>query len=141
MIEFLLWSPDRDAFLFTMQDLTNPLTGTPLASVEDGVLVPSECVRIDEIGPVVKATDEEGNPTEMVEGHHVNMVAYGALADLLTEDMPTEGNIFERTKILGFFETMNRTESQVGEPVGYVGATGVKLVDPDVVNNRVRVWA
>ena len=141
MIEFLLWSPDRDAFVFTMGDLTNPLTGTPLAWLENGELVPSECVRIDEIGPVIKTYDEEGNPAEIVEGHHVNMVAYGALADLLTEDMPTEGTIFERTKILGFFETMKWTPSQVGEPAGYVGATGVKLVDPATVNNRARVWA
>lgn len=147
MIEYLLWSPSREAFLFTMGDLTNPLTGTPLATVEDGVLIPSECVRCDEIGPVTKTPaviDEEGNeisPAVMVVGHHVNMVAYGALADMLTAGMPSDGNVFERTRILSFFGTMNWTPSQVGEPVGYVGTSGVKLFDPAIVNNRVRVWA
>lgn len=54
--------------------------------------------------------------------------------------MPTEGNVLKRTRIKEFFETLNWTASQHGEPVGYVGVTGVKLVDPAVVNNRARVW-
>jgi len=88
-LEYFSWSPTREIFVQTMTDLVNPVTGQPLASVEDDVLIPSEHVRIDEIGPIVKTPatyDEEGNELTaaiMVEGHHVNLWAVGELADLL----------------------------------------------------------
>lgn len=144
IIEYLIWAPDRETFLTAMQGLTNPVTETPLID-EDGN--PSHCVRVDEIGPIVKSPatyDEDGNeiiPAEIVTGHHVNMAAYGELADLLTAGMPSEGTVFETTRILDLLGDMTPTESQVGEPHGLVGASGVKVFGPSAVDRRYRVWA
>lgn len=140
-LEYLSWSPDRDAFVFTMGDLTNPITGTPLATVEEGVLIPSEGVRIDEIGPVIKAPgeyDEEGNEIVspvIVGGHHVNLCAVGALADLLNSNGGWEG-IFP---LLGDMQEMPPTED--GVPQGWQGTSGMRIYPRDFVNHPARVWA
>lgn len=139
IIEYLSWSPDRATFVATMQALISPVTGQPLASVDDetGVLIPSEWVRIDEIGPVVKEPgvyDEDGNEITapvMVEGWHVNLVAYGALAELLgTWD-----------GILAYLGDMVEVASTVGEPEALAGTSGMKIYPPDVVDSPARVWA
>lgn len=146
-IEYLLWAPDRASFLAVMAALQNPLTGEPLAVETEGRLVASDGVRIDEIGPVVKtpaAYDDDGNQLtsgEIVPGHHVNLVAVGALAGLLTSGMPGEGDVFQRTRILSLLGEMDWQPSAVGEPPGLVGTSGVKIYDPATVNHRVRVWA
>jgi hypothetical protein len=149
IIEFGGWTPDRDTFVATMQALKNPLTQEPLATLdEDGeTLIPSACVRIDEIGPVEKVPavlGEDGNivtPALMVEGHHVNLVAYGALADLLTTGLPAEGTIFERTRILSLLGTMNDQPPQDGVPAAKEGTSGMKLFDLGEVSSRARIWA
>lgn len=144
MIEYLLWAPDRDTFLTAMQGLTNPVTETPLIDADGN---PSHCVRVDEIGLIVKSPavyDEDGNEIEaatVIPGHHANMAAYGELADLLTAGMPAEGTVLERTRILDLLGDMTPTESQVGEPHGLVGTSGVKVFGPSAVDHRYRVWA
>jgi hypothetical protein len=147
MIEYLIWSPDRATFIATMEALTNPVTGTPLAEMVEGVLTPSAGVMIDEIGTVTKTpavlneNGEEVTPAVIVDGHHVNMGAYGELAALLTFEMPTEGDVFERTRILELLGAMASQVSKKGEPTGLVGTSGVKLYDPSAVTVRTRVWA
>ena len=140
MIEYLLWSPDRETFIAVMAALQNPVTKTPLAEVIEGELVPSEFVRIDEIGEVVKVPavlDAEGNvvtPAEVTEGHHVNMVAYGALARVLASSGGWSG-------IFPLLGKMDAVEPQDGVPAGWEGASGVRIYPASGVNNRVRVWA
>lgn len=140
MIEYLLWSPDRETFIAVMAALQNPVTKTPLAEVIEGVLAPSEFVRIDEIGEVVKVRavlDEKGNvvtPAEVTEGHHVNMVAYGALAKALTAGGGWNG-------IFPLLGKMDAVEPQDGVPAGWEGASGVRIYPAANVTRRVRVWA
>lgn len=127
MIEYLLWSPDRETFIAVMAALQNPVTKTPLAAVIEGVLVPSEFVRIDEIGEIVK-------DDVTVEGHHVNMVAYGSLAKALTAGGGWSG-------IFPLLGKMDAVEPQDGVPAGWEGASGVKIYSPETVKQRARVWA
>lgn len=142
IIEYLSWSPDRETFLATMAALVNPVTGTPLALVdtETGGLVPSEWVRIDEIGPVVKEPgtyDDDGNevtPAVMVEGHHVNLVAYGALADLLEGGGGWAG-------IFPLLGAMEEVPAEDGVPAAWVGSSGMKIYEAGAVSHRARVWA
>lgn len=128
MIEYLAWTPDRDTFVATMTALVNPITNAPLASLdENGELVPSNGVRIDEIGVVTKAG-------EAVPGHHVNLVAYGALADLLAAGGGWDG-------IFPLLGSMDQVEPQDGVPAGWQGSSGMRIYPAEAVNNRVRVWA
>lgn len=154
-IEMLLWSLDRETFANTMVALTLP-DGRHiawLATEDEPGPTPTSSIRTldvilcDEIGEVVKTPpvlDEEGNvvtPVVVVPGYHVNMVATGWLVGMLTAGMPAEGDIFTRTRILELLGTMNWQPSAVGEPPGFVGTSGVKISDPDVVNHRARRWA
>lgn len=136
-LEYLAWCPDRATFLATMADLINPITGVPLAVVnDDGVLIPSEGVRIDEIGPVVRSYDPEtGEPVEVVEGHHVNLWAVGRLADLLNANGGWEG-IFP---LLGDMQEMPQSED--GVPQGWQGASGMRIYPREHVTTPARVWA
>ncbi len=154
-IEMLLWAPDRETFAATMAGLTLP-GGQHiawLATEDEPGPTPTSSIRTlevilcDEIGEVVMTPavlDEEGNeitPAVIVPGYHVNMVATGWLAAMLTAGMPTEGDIFTRTRILDLLGTMNWQPSAVGEPAGYVGTSGVKIFDPNIINQRARRWA
>lgn len=159
MIEYLLWHSDRAAIVEVLTRLVNPVgafdaaTGeygpAPIATVDEetGELIASHGVLIDEIGPVVKTPpelDDEGDeisPAVIVGGHHVNMAAYGLLADVLAAGKPETGTVFERTAMLDLLGAMDWTESEAGEPPGYVGTSGVKISDPAIVTNRARVWA
>lgn len=154
-IEMLLWAPDRETFAATMAGLTLP-GGQHIAWMatedEPGPTPTSsirtlEVILCDEIGEVVKTPpvlDEEGDivtPAVIVPGYHVNMVATGWLAEMLTVGLPQEGTIFTRTRILDLLGTMNWQPSEVGEPAGYVGTSGVKIFDPNIINQRARRWA
>lgn len=150
MIEFLLHAPNRTIFLAVMQALQNPLTGEPLASIDEetGALVPSPDVRIDEVGTVWKTEpeyDEDGNETVAgvsVPGHHVNLIAVGALAKALTAGMPNEGDILTTTRILSLLGSMEwKPITAEGVPEGYEGTSGVRIFDPAAVSRRTRVWA
>ncbi|WP_336801492.1 hypothetical protein [Kaistia sp. MMO-174] len=141
MIQYLLWAPDRAAFLDAMAVYLNPVTGTPLATVEGGELIPSDCVRIDEIGPIYTATDGEEEP-HVIAGWHVNLVAIGALANLLVAGRPAEGDVFARTRILDLLSNMEWVPiSEIGVPQGWEGPSGVRIFDPAVVATPARVWA
>lgn len=135
-IEYLSWSPDRETFVATMRALINPVTGMPLADLaEDGSLLPSEGCRIDEIGEVVKAWDAEtGAPTETVAGHHVNLLAYGALAEMLAAGGGWDG-------IFPLLGAMNEVPGEDGVPAGWQGTSGMRIYPAEAVNRRVRVWA
>lgn len=137
IIEYLAWSPSRAVFVATITALINPLSQEPLASLdEDGVtLLPSEGVRIDEIGEIIKAIDEEtGQPTEVIAGHHVNLVAHGVLADMLEAGGGWDG-------IFPLLGEMDPVPSEDGVPAGWQGSSGMRIYPADHVNNRVRVWA
>lgn len=154
-IEMLLWALTREIFAATMAGLTLP-GGQHiawLATEEAPGPTPTSSIRTlevilcDEIGEVVKTPaghDDVGNeitPAVVVPGYHANLVATGWLADMLTAGMPTEGDIFTRTRILDLLGTMNWQPSTVGELAGYVGNSGVKIGDPAIVNHRARRWA
>lgn len=162
-IEIFAWCSSRQLFVDGMTTTMLP-DGTPLALLDDnGDLVPHPGVIIDEIGPIVKqpATyDADGNevtPGVIIEGHHVNLVAYGEMADMLIMGPPdAEGNptqlpqygedgkllsVFERTNILGLIPGLSwEPLPSEGVPPGYIGPNGVVLFDPSAVNNRARVF-
>ena len=162
-IEYFAWCSSRELFVTGMTTTALP-DGTMLATLsEDGALMPHAGVIIDEIGPVVKTPavlDEDGNvitPAVIVEGHHVNLVAYGEMAQMLTMGPPdAEGNptqlpqydadgnllsVFERTNILSLIPGLVWTPIPgPGVPGGYEGPNGVCLFDPAVVHNRARIF-
>lgn len=162
-IEIFAWCSSRELFVTGMTETLLP-NGEPLASLdENGNLIPAPFVIIDEIGPVVKehaVYDEQGEvvtPAVVVGGHHVNLVAWGDLAQMLVmgppdeEGNPTmlpqtdaEGNllsVFERTNILSLIPGLVWTPLPgPGVPAGYEGPNGVCLYDPAVVKNRARVF-
>jgi hypothetical protein len=148
MIEFFVYVPDRASFIAGMTTTYLP-DGKPVCTLaDDGVtLIPAAGISIDEIGPVVKApavVDEDGvviTPAQVVDGHHVNIRVVGEIADMLTVGMPTEGNVFERTRILQMVPGMVFAQSMNnGVPEGYVGPNGVRLFDPAVIATPYRVW-
>lgn len=149
-IHYMAWCPDRAAFIQSMTEILNPITGNPLATIdpETGALVPGFGIAIDEIGPIVEggAWDEQGNvidePT-IIPGHHVNMFGYGDLILALTYGMPEEGDLFTRTRIL---ELLDATMKFVpitapGIPAGWEGTSGMRIFDPNAVKTPARVWA
>ncbi len=152
VVEVPLWAEDRETFAVTLAGLTLP-GGMHIARLateeEPGVagasIIPIDVIRCDEIGPVVRdaVLDAEGNeiePAVVVPGHHVNMKATGWLAAMLTDGLPADGTLFERTRILDLLGEMNWQPSAAGLPDGYVGTSGVKVIDPDVIDRRAREW-
>ena len=161
-IEIFAWCSTRELFVTGMTTTALP-DGTMLATLsEDGALIPHEGVIIDEIGPITKvpAVYDEGNvltPAVIIAGHHVNLMATGAIASMLVmgppdaEGNPTtlpqyddEGNLlglFVRTNILTMFPDLVWTPIPgPGVPGGYEGPNGVCLFDPAVVHQRARVF-
>ena len=139
-LEYLTWCADRATFVERMGAYINPLTGTPLASVIEGQLVPSEGIRIDEIGPITKGDgvyDGEGNvitPPTVVEGHHANFWAVGRLEALLNANGGWEA-IFP---LLGDMEFVPASD---GVPEGWQGTSGMRIIKADAIEQRARVWA
>lgn len=146
MMDYLLWAPDRDTFLAVMARLKYP--GTERSLIECG-----DQVVFTEIGEIVKVPatyDEQGNeltPAVTVGGHHVNLRATGALAELLTaglDQMDAEGNrldLFERTRILEFLGEMDFLPiTEEGVPAGWQGTSGVRIYDPASIATPARVW-
>jgi len=78
----------------------------------------------------------------VIEGWHVNLAAYGALADLLVTGRPSAGDVFARTRILDLLSNMEWVPiSAIGVPQGWEGPSGVRIFDPAVVATPARVWA
>ena len=162
-IEIFAWCSTRDLFVTGMTTTALP-DGSMLATLsEDGALIPHTGVIIDEIRPITKVPptyDAEGNeitPGVIIAGHHVNLVAYGEMAQMLIMGPPdAEGNpttlpqydsegkplsVFERTNILSLIPGLVWTPIPgPGVPAGYEGPNGVCLYDPAVVHNRARVF-
>ena len=162
-IEIFSWCSTRELFVQGMTTTALP-DGSMLATLdENGNLIPHQGIIIDEIGPITKVPavyDGNGNiltPAVVIEGHHVNLVAYGEVAAILVmgppdeEGFPTtlpqydeEGNllgVFERTNILSLIPGMVWTAIPgPGEPGGYEGPNEVCLFDPAVVKSRARVF-
>lgn len=141
IIDLMVWAPTREQFI-------NGMVENGLATYEDDILTPTECVAIDELGPVpkVQATyDEEGNeltPAVIVGGHHVNLRAYGEFAEQVTYGLPQEGDVFQRTHLLQIIQDLDFVPiTEEGVPAGYEGPNGVRLFDPGVIKLRARVWA
>lgn len=156
-IEIFAWCSSRELFVTGMTTTTFP-DGSTLATLsEDGNLIPHAGVIIDEIGPVVKVPATEDTPAVIIAGHHVNLMATGAIASMLVmgppdaEGNPTtlpqydaEGNllsVFQRTNILGLIPGMVWTAiPSEGVPPGFVGPNNVVLIDPGAVNSRSRAF-
>ena len=162
-IEIFAWCSTRELFVTGMTTTTFP-DGSTLATLsEDGALIPHAGVIIDEIGPVTKVPatyDDEGNvltPAVIIAGHHVNLMATGAIASMLIMGPPdAEGNpttlpqydedgnllsVFVRTNILLLIPDLVWTPiPSPGVPGSYEGPNGVCLFDPVVVHNRARVF-
>ena len=156
-IEIFAWCSTRELFVTGMTTTTFP-DGSTLATLsEDGNLIPHEGVIIDEIGPVVKIPATEDTPAVIIAGHHVNLMATGAIASMLIMGPPdAEGNpttlpqydedgnllsVFQRTNILSLIPGMVWTPIPgPGVPGSYEGPNGVCLFDPAVVHNRARVF-
>ena len=141
IIDLMVWAPTREQFITGMVQ-------NGLATYEDDILTPTECVAIDELGPVPKTPatyDEEGNeltPAVIVGGHHVNLRAYGEFAEQVTYGLPQEGDVFQRTHLLQIIQDLDfKPITEAGVPAGYEGPNGVRLFDPGVINRRARVWA
>ena len=140
-IDLMVWAPTREQFITGM-------VANGLATYEDDILTPTECVAIDELGPVPKTPatyDDEGNeltPAVIVGGHHVNLRAYGQFAAQVTYGLPQEGDVFQRTHLLQIIQDLDfKPITEEGVPAGYEGPNGVRLFDPGVINRRARVWA
>ena len=163
-IEYFAWCSSRELFVTGMTTTALP-DGSMLATLDDnGNLIPHAGVIIDEIGPITKVpavidpdTSNVITPAVVVEGHHVNLVAYGEMAQMLTMGPPdAEGNptqlpqydedgnllsVFERTNILSLIPGLVWTPIPgPGVPGGYEGPNGVCLYDPAAVNSRARVF-
>ena len=141
IIDLMVWAPTREQFIKGMVE-------NGLATYEDGILTPTECVAIDELGPVPKTPatyDAEGNeltPAVIVGGHHVNLRAYGEFAEQVTYGLPQDGDVFQRTHLLQIIQDLDfKPITEEGVPAGYEGPNGVRLFDPGVINRRARVWA
>lgn len=141
IIDLMVWASTREQFITGMVQ-------NGLATYEDGILTPTDGVLIDELGPITKTPatlDDEGNeltPAVVVDGHHVNLRAYGEFADQVTYGLPQEGDVFERTHLLQIIQDLDFVPiTEAGVPAGYEGPNGVRLFDPSVINRRARVWA
>ena len=154
MIEVLAYVPTREQFITGMTTTALP-DGRMLATYNEefAQLIPVDGLNIDEIGSIVKVPpvlDIDGNeitPAVVIDGHHVNLLIYGELENLLLagKDQVDENGfllpLFERTNILSLIPGLTwEATSQAGEPPGYVGPNGVKLFDPSVINHRNRIW-
>ena len=156
-IEIFAWCSTRELFVTGMTTTALP-DGSMLATLdENGNLIPHAGVIIDEIGPITKVAATEDTPAVIIAGHHVNLMATGAIANMLVmgppdeEGNPTtlpqyddEGNllsVFVRTNILTLIPDLVWTAIPgPGVPGGYEGPDEVCLFDPAVVNNRARVF-
>lgn len=141
IIDLMVWAPTRKQFIAGMVE-------NGLATFEDYVLVPTDGVLIDELGAVAKSPatlDAEGNeidPAVVVDGHHVNLRAYGRFAEQVTYGLPDEGDVFQRTHLLQIIQDLEFVPiTAKGVPFGYEGPNGVRLFDPGAVSVPARVWA
>jgi hypothetical protein len=167
-IEYFAWCSSQELFIQGITTTALP-DGTMIATIgEDGTLIPHEGVVIDQIGPITKVpavidpdTGDVITPAVVVEGWHVNLLAYGQVADLLIMGPPVEGPdgimiptqlpqydedgnllpLFERTNILQLIPDLVWTPIPgPGVPGGYEGPNGVCLYDPAVVDHPARVF-
>jgi hypothetical protein len=134
-IDLMVWAPTREQFITGMVQ-------NALATYADDILTPTDGVLIDELGPITKTPATEETPAVIVDGHHVNLRAYGEFADQVTYGLPQEGDVFTRTHLLQIIQDLDfKPITEEGVPAGYQGPNGVRLFDPGVIKLRARVWA
>lgn len=140
-VDLMVWAPTREQFITGMIE-------NGLATYENGVLTPTDGVLIDELGPITKTpaildvAGAEISPAVIVDGHHVNLRAYGQFAEQVTYGLPQEGDVFQCTHLLQIIQNLASVPiTAEGVPVGYEGSNGVRLFDAGVVNIPARVWA
>lgn len=140
IIDLMVWASTREQFIAGMVQ-------NGLATEDDGVLIPTEGVLIDELGPITKtpatfdANGKEISPAVIVDGHHVNLRAYGQFAAQVTYGLPQEGDVFQRTHLLQIIQDLAFVPiTEKGVPPGYEGPNGVRLFDVGAVNVPRRVW-
>ena len=135
IIDLMVWASTREQFIKGMVE-------NGLATYADDILTPTDGVLIDELGPITKTPATEETPAVIVDGHHVNLRAYGQFADQVTYGLPQEGDVFTRTHLLQIIQDLDfKPITEEGVPAGYEGPNGVRLFDPGVVNIPRRVWA
>lgn len=136
IVDFFIHAPDRETYAAVIPTYVLPdgraLGRTPgegETPPDGNALIYPEGVAASEIGAI-------GD----VPGYHVNMLASGAVAAMLTAGRPAEGTLFERTHILGLIEGLEWAEAADGVPAGYVGPNGIRIIDPAEVATPARVW-
>jgi hypothetical protein len=135
IIDLMVWASTREQFITGMVE-------NGLATYADDILTPTEGVMIDELGPITKTPATEETSAVIVDGHHVNLRAYGEFADQVTYGLPQEGDVFTRTHLLQIIMDLDfKPITEEGVPAGYQGPNGVRLFDPGVIKLRARVWA
>ena len=135
IIDLMVWASTREQFITGM-------VANGLATYADDILTPTDGVMIDELGTITKTPATEETPAVIVDGHHVNLRAYGEFADQVTYGLPQEGDVFERTHLLQIIQDLDfKPITEEGVPAGYEGPNGVRLFDPGVIKLRARVWA
>lgn len=140
-IDIMGWASDRASCIAGLTAM-----GLLVLDPETGQPAPIYGLSIDEIGRIVTggAWDDEGNETEaptVIEGHHVNLRAYGPLAEALTEGIEQDGGLFERTRILAIVPGLVwEPVGGDGVPAGYEGPHGLRLYDPAQVTTPMRIW-
>ena len=135
IIDLMVWASTREQFITGMVQ-------NGLATYADDILTPTDGVLIDELGPITKTPATEETPAVIVDGHHVNLRAYGEFAEQVTYGLPQEGDVFTRTHLLQIIQDLDfKPITEEGVPTGYEGPNGVRLFDPGVVNIPRRVWA
>lgn len=150
MITILLHAPSKEVYDATMVAVRLP-DGTPIAQAlpasdppvgTDGALVYHPDMLVAELGAIMKAQpviDIDGNvlkPAVVVPGHHVNVWVGGDLEKLLTDGLPSEGTIFQRTRIRALLgRTTRQPADETGVPTGYEGSSGVRIFDVSEVKS------
>lgn len=81
--------------------------------------------------PCVEGDDGAEQIRTAVPGYHVNFWVVEPLRQMMVAGMPTEGTVFERTRILQLLGNMEWAPiTEAGVPAGYQGTSGMRLFDP-----------
>lgn len=150
MLELFTWSLDK-------QTLMDGLVAYNFASYRKDrngkdIFILHPEVRVDHIGQITKiigTNPETRKPIlEKVTGHHANLICFGELEQWFLEGKEQYDesgklkSIFERTKLLDIIEGLEFVSNpHEGVPPGYVGPSGLVLIDPAQVRTRRRCWA
>jgi hypothetical protein len=167
--EVLAWCPDQATFHKVMKRIKLP-DGTPLAKIIDvptgkyrkngkpitrKQLVFIDGLIVDEIGSVTvehPVFDPQLNPDGsanlisdgvIAEGHHVNMMMHGPLAQLINKARPADMTLAEFLMVSGLVPGMKKMPKDKAKrkPGGREGTSMMRIFDPTEITTRRRKFA